>query len=109
MADARRPARATSATGTTAFDVVLAAGEQPVLRYLRSRLDSADQAREAAQETFVRAYAALARGEQPRQPVAWLLAIAHHVLLETWRAARYRRQLTERVGALMGPGWQSPW
>jgi RNA polymerase sigma-70 factor (ECF subfamily) len=84
-------------------------GARPVLRYLRAQADTPAQAEELAQETLVRAFVALTRGERPERPEAWLLGIARHVLLETWRSARSQRQLRarqEREALAMGPGWE---
>ena len=75
---------------------VLREGVRPVLRYLRAMVDTPAQAEDLAQETLVRAFTALARGERPERPQAWLLGIARHVLLETWRGERARRRVRRR-------------
>jgi RNA polymerase sigma-70 factor (ECF subfamily) len=91
------------------FEALVREGQHPLLRYLMARMSSAAEASELAQETFVRAYCALARGERPRRPIPWLLGIARHTLLEAVRNHRYERQLRERMGRMMGVEWQSPW
>ncbi|HEX2037065.1 MAG TPA: sigma factor-like helix-turn-helix DNA-binding protein [Chloroflexota bacterium] len=88
-----------------AFERLLGSGEGPLLRYLFARLDTPAQAHELAQETLVRAFCALREGARPLHPVPWLLGIARHVLLETWRGERYQRRLRERLARVMGPGW----
>ena len=91
------------------FEALVRAGQQAVTRYLLARTGSAAEAAELAQETFVRAYCAMSKGDRPRRPLPWLLAIARNVFLEAMRSARYQRQLTARMGQLMGTEWQSPW
>jgi RNA polymerase sigma-70 factor (ECF subfamily) len=91
------------------FEGLVREGQQPVLRYLLARADSPGEASELAQETFVRAYCALADGTEVQHPIPWLLAIARNVFLESLRNHRYERQLRERMSRLMGLEWQSPW
>lgn len=62
--------------------------EAPLARYLRGRLSNAEQAVEAAQEVFVRAYFALADLRRPEAFLSWLLGIADRVTKEIYRAAR---------------------
>jgi len=83
--------------------------QQPVLRYLGAHTGSASEAAEFAQETFVRAYCALARGERPQVALPWVLGIARHVFLDALRARRRERRARERMALVMGPNWQSPW
>lgn len=103
-----RPAATTTAE-TPDAEALLREGHAPVLRYLLARLGSPGEVGELAQETLVRAYCALAAGQRPKRLVPWLLGIARRVLLETWRARRYERQLHERLAGVMGPDWESPW
>ena len=70
--------------------------EQPVLRYCRARLRSRDEAEDAMQNTFLRAFTALQRGVVPEFPSAWLFKIAHNVCL----SARLRAARRNRVEAL---------
>ena len=65
--------------------------EIPLTRYLRARLGNAEDAAEAAQETFVRAYFALGRLRKSEAFLSWLLGIADRVVKEAWRAARRSR------------------
>ena len=90
-------------------EALLRDGQLPVLRYLAARGATPGEAAELAQETLVRAFGALARGDRPRWPIPWLLGIARHVLLEALRTQRYQRQLRERLVHRLGPEWQSPW
>jgi RNA polymerase sigma-70 factor (ECF subfamily) len=63
----------------------------PLARYLCARLGNAEEATEAAQETFVRAYFALPKLQKPASFFSWLLGIADRVAKETRRAAARRR------------------
>ena len=65
--------------------------ELPLRRYLRARLGDAEEAREAAQETFVRAYFGLGELRKPGAFFTWLIGIADRVTKETYRAAKKRR------------------
>jgi len=68
-----------------AFEAIVARYRKPLLRYC-VRLVSEQRAEEAVQETFVRAYAALMRGEEVRTLKPWLYRIAHNAALNTVRA-----------------------
>src|SRR6266581_4037723 len=50
---------------------------------------SAD-AEDVTQTTFLNAYRALQRGDRPRRPHNWLIAIAHNVCRMRWRQAGNR-------------------
>jgi RNA polymerase sigma-70 factor (ECF subfamily) len=62
--------------------------ESPLARYLRGRLGNADEAAEAVQETFVRAYFALSTLRKPGAFLPWLMGIADRVVKEAYRATR---------------------
>lgn len=62
--------------------------ERSVVAFLVARLNDGDEAAEAAQETFVRAYFALAKLRRPEVFASWLLGIAEHVVKETRRRRR---------------------
>jgi RNA polymerase sigma-70 factor (ECF subfamily) len=64
--------------------------ESPLWRHLRARLGNAEEATEAAQETFVRAYFGLGELRKPEAFFAWLLGIADRVAKETRRTAGLR-------------------
>jgi RNA polymerase sigma factor (sigma-70 family) len=53
---------------------------------LRNRADAED----VTQVTFINAYRALERGDRPRAPLNWLIAIAHNVCRQRFRAAARR-------------------
>ena len=55
--------------------------ERPILRYCLRCLRSREEAEDAMQSTFLRAFAALQRGVVPDVEAAWLFKIAHNVCL----------------------------
>jgi len=65
-----------------------------LMGYLRGRLCNEEEAAEAAQETFVRAYFALQGLEKQESFFAWLLGIADRVVKETWREQKRHAQVT---------------
>jgi len=64
-----------------------------VYLYCRSRLRDPDEAEDATQVTFVKAYAALRRGVIPETETAWLFTIAKRVVLS-------RLDVTQRLRAV---------
>jgi len=70
------------------FEALFRAYQQPITAYLIHLLGSAEQGQELAQDTFLRAYSALARGVQVQYPTAWLYCIATHVASDHFRRAR---------------------
>ncbi len=69
-----------------------------VLGICRGMLRHAQDAEDAAQQTFLSAYASLAGGTVPREPAAWLATIARNEC-----RTRVRRQMREPVSA--GEPW----
>jgi RNA polymerase sigma factor (sigma-70 family) len=65
--------------------------QSPLRRCLYVRLGNAEEATEAAQEAFVRAYFALGKLRKPVAFFSWLLGIADRVAKETFRAAKRAR------------------
>ena len=65
--------------------------QSALLGYLRSRLCNAEEAAEAAQETFVRAYFALRGLNKLGSFFSWLVGIADRVVKETWRTKKRRQ------------------
>ena len=68
--------------------------QSPLIRSMCARLGNAEEATEAAQETFVRAYFALSELRKPASFFSWLLGIADRVAKET-RGAAGRRQTVD--------------
>jgi RNA polymerase sigma factor (sigma-70 family) len=73
----------------------------PILRYCRGRLTSADEAEDAVQNTFLRAFCALRKGVRPDFEAAWLFKIAHNVCLSR-RLGETRRLRIELRNGLDG-------
>src|SRR3954464_2726756 len=61
-----------------------------VYRYSLAVLRNQADAEDVTQTTFMNAYRALERGEQPRTPQNWLIAIAHNVCRQRFRQAARR-------------------
>src|SRR5687768_16060157 len=64
--------------------------------HANSQVDSED----LAQEVFCRAYAGIGRFRAEAKLGTWLRSIAHHVIVDTARAASLRQRLHEGNGAL---------
>jgi len=74
-----------------AFQQLVRRYQAPLLSYLVGRTGDMEQAEEVAQETFVRAFFALARLKALGSFFSWLLGIANRVAKEQRRAeCRYR-------------------
>jgi RNA polymerase sigma factor (sigma-70 family) len=63
-----------------------------VYRYALAVLRNQADAEDVTQTTFMNAYRALERGETPRAPHSWLIAIAHNVCRQRFRQAARRVQ-----------------
>src|SRR5919199_4986203 len=61
-----------------------------VYRYALVVLRSPEDAEDVTQTTFMNAYRAFARGERPRTPQNWLIAIAHNVCRQRFRQQQRR-------------------
>jgi RNA polymerase sigma factor (sigma-70 family) len=64
-----------------------------VYRYALSQLRSAEDAEDAAQNTFLRAFASLQKGTVPQNELAWLFKIAHNVCASSKLAWLRRRRV----------------
>jgi RNA polymerase sigma-70 factor (ECF subfamily) len=70
--------------------------EAPVFRYCLRRLRNREEAEDALQNTYLRAFTALRRGVVPDLEAPWLFKIAHNVCLSQ-RLAVSRRARVEAV------------
>jgi RNA polymerase sigma-70 factor (ECF subfamily) len=98
------PANAVTAAPTAAPSATQAlyeTYERPVYRYCLARLRSVDEAEDAMQTTFLRAFTALQRGVVPDFAPAWLFKIAHNVCL-SHRLRVARRARVEAVSDFQG-------
>ena len=67
--------------------------EPQILRYCRRHLRSREDAEDAAQTTFLRAFGALRRGFEPEFEAAWLYKIAHNVCVSKALSRQRRARL----------------
>lgn len=67
--------------------------EPQILRYCRRHMRSREDAEDAAQTTFLRAFGALRRGFEPELEVAWLYKIAHNVCVSKALSAQRRARV----------------
>src|SRR5437764_12591771 len=76
-----------------------------VYHYALAVLANPADAEDVVQTTFLNAYRAFQRGEQPHTPHNWLIKIAHNVCRMRWRQASRRPQEVpmENVPELVGP------
>src|SRR5690349_1579409 len=81
---ARRPA------ADRTFERLYRRHSADVYRYALALLRDPNDAEDATQTAFMNAYRALVRGEQPKSPKAWLLAIVHNVCRMRRRALARR-------------------
>ena len=70
------------------FETLLHSYQQPITAYLCNLLGDEERGKELAQETFLRAYYALARGLKVGHPKAWLYRIATNAAKDEFRRAR---------------------
>jgi RNA polymerase sigma-70 factor (ECF subfamily) len=73
------------------FEALFRQYEQPICSYLARMTGSVPRAQELTQETFIRAYRALLRGERWGNPRAWLYRVASRLATDDHR----RRKLVE--------------
>ena len=76
-----------------AFGQLVRAYERPVYNLAYRMLGSAEDAEDAAQETFLRAYTRLATYQPDRKFVNWLLSIASHYCIDRLRRSSRAPQL----------------
>src|ERR671933_69558 len=69
-----------------------------VYRYALVVLRNQADAEDVTQTTFMNAYRALERGEEPRSPHNWLIAIAHNVCRQRFRQSQRRPNEVELDG-----------
>src|SRR4051794_9560398 len=74
-----------------------------VYRYALSQLRSAQDAEDAAQNTFLRAFAAMQKGVVPENEAAWVFKIAHNVCASSKLAWLRRRRVETPRGLELLP------
>ena len=76
-----------------------------VYRYALAVLGNRADAEDVTQTAFLNAYRAFQSGQQPEQPLNWLIAITHNVCRQRFRdAARQPREVVLRARARGGDG-----
>jgi RNA polymerase sigma factor (sigma-70 family) len=88
------------ATRTADFDRLYRHHAASVYRYAFAVLGNRADAEDVAQQTFLKAYRAIAQGTRPRKPENWLLKIAHNEVRRHLRASQARAlevELDERL------------
>jgi RNA polymerase sigma-70 factor (ECF subfamily) len=86
-----------------AFGQLVRAYERPVYNLTYRMLGSSAEAEDAAQETFLRAYAKLATYQPGRKFVNWLLSIASHHCIDRLRRKGRAPQLS--IDGPLPPEW----
>lgn len=71
----------------------------PLYRYFLASLGSAPDAEDMTQECFLRLHRYLRKGEQVENARLWLFHVAHNLLLDRHKSARFLREVTP-------PSWQ---
>lgn len=72
-----------------AFSIIVSHFERPVYNLCYRMLGNAEDAEDAAQETFLRAYKSINRYDLDRSFPTWLLSIAAHFCIDQIRKRRY--------------------
>jgi RNA polymerase sigma factor (sigma-70 family) len=95
---------APSATADRAFERLYKRHVHEVYRYVLAVLRNQADAEDATQATFLNAYRAFSRGEEPLKPRNWLLKIAHNECRQRFRAASRRPKEVEWDERTAAPG-----
>ena len=82
--------RPVSVHASDAFEPLYSRYVRDVYRYSLALLGNRSDAEDATQTAFLNAYRAYRRGERPREPLNWLIVIAHNACLERRRRALRR-------------------
>jgi RNA polymerase sigma-70 factor (ECF subfamily) len=82
-----------------AFDAVVSAHHEEILRYLRRVTGRAGEAEDLSQETFLRAYRAYGKLPEDANVRAWLFAIATNLTKNYFRSETRRRKAYGKVEA----------
>jgi RNA polymerase sigma-70 factor (ECF subfamily) len=93
-ADAERLVKASQAGDRTAFDMLVRLHQKRAMQVAVGILGSADEAAEAVQVGFVKAYLSIKKLRNPGQFNAWLLRIIANAAITQARAAKRRAEKT---------------
>jgi RNA polymerase sigma factor (sigma-70 family) len=83
-------AAAGSASSDRAFERLYQRHSKDVYRYALAVLSDAPDAEDVTQTTFLNAYRSYCSGTAPKEPLNWLIAIAHNVCRQRFRTAARR-------------------
>jgi RNA polymerase sigma-70 factor, ECF subfamily len=97
------PLLARAAAADRAFERLYRHHAADVYRYAYAVLRNEADAEDVTQTTFMNAYRALERGEEPQAPQNWLIAIAHNVCRQRFRQQQRRVQEVGLEGDVAGP------
>ncbi|MCZ7551277.1 MAG: sigma-70 family RNA polymerase sigma factor [Anaerolineales bacterium] len=96
-----------------AFTAIVETYEKPVFSLCYRMLGNAQDAEDAAQETFVRAYQSLKRYDNSRAFSTWLLSIAAHYCIDQIRKRRIQIVSIEELPVPdlpePSPAWKPAW
>jgi RNA polymerase sigma-70 factor (ECF subfamily) len=76
-----------------AFELLFTHYQGRIYNYVYRLMGDADEAQDLTQDSFVKAFRALRRGDVPLNPAAWLYRIASHTCLDALRRRRLIRWL----------------
>jgi RNA polymerase sigma-70 factor, ECF subfamily len=80
----------TKAGEQTAFSQIVGKYQKPVYNICYHMLKNGEEAEDAAQEVFLRAFAKLDTYDEERQFSTWLFAIASHYCMDRWKKRRFQ-------------------
>ncbi|MDA8409298.1 MAG: RNA polymerase sigma factor [Treponema sp.] len=83
---------------SAAFRDLMDAWGPRVLAFMKSRLDSEEDALDATQELFIRVWSALGRFRLGASFPAWIFTIAANLVRNRWKSRSLDRRKTEAVG-----------
>ena len=80
----------TKAGNQTAFSQIVEKYQKPVYNICFHMLKNGEEAEDAAQEVFLRAFSKLDTYDESRQFSTWLFAIASHYCMDRWKKRRFQ-------------------
>jgi len=80
----------TKAGNQTAFSQIVDKYQKPVYNICFHMLKNSEEAEDAAQEAFLRAFSKLDTYDESRQFSTWLFAIASHYCMDRWKKRRFQ-------------------
>lgn len=87
-----------------AFSILVDRHQQPVFNLCYRMLHNREDADDAAQEAFLKAYRGLAKYDEQKSFRTWLLSIAAHHCIDRLRRKRFQWVSLEALGGLVNTG-----